>query len=294
MPALLTLRFADRPARRLVLDDGGAYVFGRAADCDLRADDDRVSRRHARLEHRAGRWRLSDLGSKNGLRVEGRLVPASAELPERCWLSLGGLLARFESIGAAELRALGESDRDRWETSLELRRSLDPAAGLPRLLDQILDSVLRLSGAERAYVLLDGAGGALEVAAVAGAAAADGPAAGFPGSAGAVERARSGGGPVATCDVLDDAVLGARPSVSSEGIRALVCVPLEAPEGSLGVIYADSRVPGSAFTELDVELLEAFAGQAALAITAARLARETEDLFAEVPTAWPPPPPAPS
>lgn len=301
MPALLTLRFADRPARRFTLEDGSSYLAGRATECDLRAEDDRVSRRHARFEHRDGRWRVTHLGSKNGLRVDGRPVAAAVELPERCWLSLGGLLARFERMGAAELQALAKHDRERWQTSLELRRALDPAVGLPRLLDQVLESVLRLSGAERAYVLLSGGGG-LEVAAAVGAPppAPSAPvgsgsgqglaAGGFPGSAGAVERALSGARSVVTSDAQDDAVLAARPSVSAEGIRALVCVPLqlphEPPGEALGVIYADSRVPGSSFTELDVELLEAFAGQAALAITVARLSRETEDLLAEVPTTW--------
>lgn len=290
MPALLTLRFADRPARRFALEDGRVYVAGRAADCELRADDERVSRRHVRFERRGGRWRATDLGSKNGLRIDGTPVSGVQELPERCWLSLGGLLARFEEVDAAGLRAREEHDRERWQTTLELRRELDPAAGLPRLLDQVLASVLRLSGAERAYVLLAGADGAVEVAATAGATGGEAPAEEFSGSAGAVERVFAGAGPMVTCDARDDALLGARPSVTSEAIRALVCVPLrlseDPPEGPQGVIYADSRVPGSAFTELDVELLEAFAGQAALAITAARISRETEDLFAEVPTRW--------
>lgn len=290
MPALLTLRFTDRPARRFVLEDGRSYVAGRAPGCDLRADDDRVSRHHARFECRQAGWRVTDLGSKNGLRIDGRPVTSTEALPARCWLSLGGLLARFERVSSDELEAVRNRDRDRWRTTRELRRAPDPDAGLPRLLDRVLDSVLRLSGAERAYVLVGAKGGELEVAAAAGEPEGDGSAAVFPGSAGAVERAFATALPVVTCDALDDAALGARPSVLAEGIRALVCVPLRLPESPaeapLGVVYADSRVPGSAFTELDVELLEAFAEHAALAVTAARLARETEDLFSEVPTRW--------
>ena len=52
--------------------------------------------------------------------------------------------------------------------------------------------------------------------------------------------------------------------------------------GRLGALYADSRAPGSAFTELDVEILEALASQAALAIAAARLDEEVERLLADV------------
>ena len=50
----------------------------------------------------------------------------------------------------------------------------------------------------------------------------------------------------------------------------------------LGALYADSSAPGSAFTELDVEILEALASQAALAIAAARLDEEVERLLADV------------
>lgn len=44
-------------------------VIGRAEQCTVRLDDMAVSRRHARLEHREGRWLLSDLGSANGTYV---------------------------------------------------------------------------------------------------------------------------------------------------------------------------------------------------------------------------------
>jgi hypothetical protein len=283
MSALLTLRFADRPARRFTLDDDRAYVAGRAPDCDLRADDDRVSRHHVRFECRGGAWHVTDVGSKNGLRVDGRPVAGTASLPERCWLGLGGLVARFERLTPEQLRALEARDRERWQTTFDLGPGLDPRAGLPRLLDQVLRSVLRLSGAERAYALLARGDGGFEVAASAGAGLEGGR---FAGSAGVVERALSDGAPVVTCDALDDAALARRPSVSGEGIRALVCVPLEVSGRRLGAVYADSRAPGSAFTELDVEILQALAGQAALAIAVTQLSRETEDVVAELPTRW--------
>ena len=80
-----------------------------------------------------------------------------------------------------------------------------------------------------------------------------------------------------------DLSLAARPSVLAGGIRALACVPLVALGRSLGAIYTDSRETGSSFESLDLELLEAFAGHAALAIAATRLDAELARLASELP-----------
>ncbi|HLE85590.1 MAG TPA: GAF domain-containing protein [Thermoanaerobaculia bacterium] len=296
MTAHLTFRFTDRPARRFSLDDGAAYVVGRGAECDLRIDDSRVSRRHARIESRSepgdepgggASWLLSDLGSKNGLRLDGRPVTTPVALPKACWLSLGGLLARFERVSDEERRSREERDLTRWQTTLQLQRRLEPAADLPGLLARLLRSVLELSGAERGFVLLARADGDLEVAATAGVAAGELGREEFSGSVGAVERALAQRRPVVTCDAQDDATLASRPSIAGEGIRALVCLPLEVLGQLIGAVYADSRTPGSAFTELDVEILQALTSHAALAIAVARLSREVEGLAGELPTAIP-------
>ena len=47
-------------------------VIGRARDCDLRVADAMVSRRHARVCGRGPDIAIEDLGSHNGLYVNGR------------------------------------------------------------------------------------------------------------------------------------------------------------------------------------------------------------------------------
>lgn len=56
-------------------------VIGRGEQCTVRIDDPAVSRRHARAEHRDGRWLLSDLGSSNGTYL-GRDALAHGEARE--------------------------------------------------------------------------------------------------------------------------------------------------------------------------------------------------------------------
>jgi FHA domain/Domain of unknown function (DUF1707) len=53
---------------------GGRLVLGRHPACELVFDDATVSRRHAGLRLRDGRWYLADLGSSNGTWVNGRRV----------------------------------------------------------------------------------------------------------------------------------------------------------------------------------------------------------------------------
>lgn len=279
MPARLTLFPPDLPARVVVLEEGSDYVVGREPECDVRVEDERISRRHAALRFAAGRWTLADLGSKNGILVDGVTVrDAAVELEARCWLSLGGVPGRFEVLSDKAGWLARRDELERWQTSLELQRLLSPTHGLDRLLGQVLDSVLHLTGAERAFVLLTGPDGDLEVRASSGLTREEIAAPEFRGSVGAVERVLASGAPMAVSDAQGDAWLGRRASVIGGGIRAMVCMPLIALGRKIGALYADSRAAGKTFTELDVSILEALTTHAALAIAVARLDSELKGL----------------
>jgi hypothetical protein len=53
---------------------GSRVLIGRSRDCDVTLDDPNVSRRHAELRNEDGRWIVTDLGSTNGVKVNGRRV----------------------------------------------------------------------------------------------------------------------------------------------------------------------------------------------------------------------------
>lgn len=73
----------------------GAATLGRAEGCALRLPDRSVSREHARLEpDDSGAWWVIDLGSRNGVRVNGERVER-AQLGDMDELTLGELLLRF-------------------------------------------------------------------------------------------------------------------------------------------------------------------------------------------------------
>jgi hypothetical protein len=60
---------------------GSRVVVGRSRDCDVIVSDPNVSRRHAELRHSDEGWAVADLGSTNGIRVNGRRVDQSALRP---------------------------------------------------------------------------------------------------------------------------------------------------------------------------------------------------------------------
>jgi hypothetical protein len=287
MPARLTLHFPSAPARVLDLPEGRETVVGRDPGCGVAIADDRVSRRHALLAPGPAGWTVRDLGSKNGTLADARPVGAARPLAAESWLSFGGVLARFEVVPAGGA-GQDEERRRRLTTALEVGRGLSPQAGLPALLERVAASMLSLTGAERGFLLLPREDGALRVAARAGLGRDDLRSAEFGGSVGAVARVLANGQPVVRSDVRADADLGARESVVAGGIRALLCVPIPVPDGPRGAMYADSRRPGAAFTELDLEILEALAEQAGLAIAVARLHGELAGLAGRMgdPDSW--------
>jgi Protein of unknown function (DUF3662)/FHA domain len=59
--------------KRTVLS-GNRLLIGRSRDCELVLDDPNVSRRHAELRRQEGAWIVADLGSTNGVKVNGRRV----------------------------------------------------------------------------------------------------------------------------------------------------------------------------------------------------------------------------
>lgn len=96
----VVVRWADGDEDRAVLC-ADEFVLGRAPDCRVRFYDPLVSRRHARVFHEDGEWRIEDLGSRNGTRVDGERVSA-AVLPEACEVRVNeaGPVLRFERVAA--------------------------------------------------------------------------------------------------------------------------------------------------------------------------------------------------
>jgi predicted component of type VI protein secretion system len=81
--------------KRMLVSQGGA-VIGRSRDCDIVLSDPNVSRRHAEIRADArGGWVVHDLGSTNGVRVNGTRVAGSSPLQPGDRIAVGTAEIRF-------------------------------------------------------------------------------------------------------------------------------------------------------------------------------------------------------
>jgi hypothetical protein len=81
--------------RRLVVSARGA-TLGRSRECDVVVDDANVSRRHAELRPRGATWVLTDLGSTNGTRLNGRPIHGAEVVRPGDEIEVGASVITFE------------------------------------------------------------------------------------------------------------------------------------------------------------------------------------------------------
>jgi pSer/pThr/pTyr-binding forkhead associated (FHA) protein len=79
---------------------GRRILVGRAPSADLRLDDPRVSRLHARIEMRDDGVFVEDLGSRNGTQVDGETVTEPRLLAVDDEVTVGGAALVFRGVGA--------------------------------------------------------------------------------------------------------------------------------------------------------------------------------------------------
>ena len=81
--------------RTELLGSGGA-VLGRSREADVTVDDPNVSRRHAEVRPSGGSWIVRDLGSTNGVKVNGRRIQGAQSLKRGDVIELGTARVTFE------------------------------------------------------------------------------------------------------------------------------------------------------------------------------------------------------
>ena len=82
--------------KRMPVGPGGA-VIGRSRECDIVLQDSNVSRRHAEIRPFGGDgWTISDLGSTNGVKVNGRAIESATPLKAGDRIAVGTVDVTFE------------------------------------------------------------------------------------------------------------------------------------------------------------------------------------------------------
>ena len=157
---------------------------------------------------------------------------------------------------------------------LTLSRRLNSEDDVARILDEVIDTAIDVTAAERGFLLLR-QHDTLAPVVSRNFAATDLADASPSLSRSIAERAAQSGEPVVTVDAGIDERFGAAASVAALRLRSVLVVPMRQRGTIIGCIYVDHRLRGGAFDDTSAAVLAELADIAALAIHNARL---TEDL----------------
>jgi signal transduction histidine kinase len=140
-----------------------------------------------------------------------------------------------------------------------------------------MDSVIQLTGAERGFLtLINPDTGDLDLRAARNIEQETLQREDMEISRTVVQSVIESGDGVVTTDAQTDPRFSQQESVIFYALRSILCAPLRARGGIIGVIYVENRAQKSLFSQDDLDMLSAFAGQAAIAIENARLYTRTD------------------
>jgi signal transduction histidine kinase/CheY-like chemotaxis protein len=256
--------------------------IGRGKQCDICVDDPMVSTSHAEIVRDVtGAYRLRDLGSRRGTFVGDRQVQ-EIELREGDELLIGPARMRFHARGTTSpvptvygggSHAIDELTRLR--AIAELSRAIGVEHDLRKVIGRVLDTCFQLLAADRGAIAVFQPGSKTPYLTLSR--ERNGEESHFALSTTVVSVVMETHEPHLSAEIDADAALHRAASLSVNSVRSLMAAPLlyRADDVELlGVVQLDSRADTTVFLPRDLELLSVIAGQAALAIKNAMLARQ--------------------
>ena len=155
---------------------------------------------------------------------------------------------------------------------VDISALLTSSLELDRVLEQVMDAVIGLTGAQRAYLMLrDNESAELTIRAARNWDGANIDKAEASFSRSVVNAALEQKQPIRTSNALMDNRFHERQSILDQTMRSIVCIPFMWHGQIIGVLYADNRAREGIFASDVIPMLTAFANQAAIAIENARL-----------------------
>ena len=282
----------DAAGRRTILLDKPVLTFGRRSESDVCLTGADVSRLHAEIRAVDGRVQLKDCGSRFGTFVNGRKIT-------ECDLQPGDVVRFGQSDDMDVTYVVGGepekstvsavSDLRQMAALLEGLRALGSGRVLDDVLALVLDSAIEVTGAERGFIMLASRDQPLEFKLARARGKRTLPGRTFELSRKIPERVFATGEQEIVEDLQEAAVAHQHLGTVALGIRHVLCSPLRlvhyiehaeqvmGGQETIGVLYLDSRVPGTLRSASTRAALETLSAEAALAIQNARLYRAALD-----------------
>ena len=292
---MLELVFDDDGAtRRMPIRDG--LTLGRASDNDLVLRDFSVSRRHARVAGDGAVFRIVDLRSTNGIKINGTPVTDGVLHPgDRVAVGSFLLTVRDDELDDGELApttyvrplvefnrqfglegvpsapaAAGERERV-YEIVAQVAKTLIQAEDLQPVLDKVMDVVFEHLPVDRAFIVLFDDDGAPRLELFRTRGSQSGAAPEVPISRTILDTVTRQKVAILTHDAQTDERFEDGRSIRIHQIRSAMCAPLWLRDLVIGAISVDSPLHVGSFSATDLDLLTALANYAAVAIERARL-----------------------
>jgi sigma-B regulation protein RsbU (phosphoserine phosphatase) len=297
-----------RVPRLIVIEPNGAhrevpvgttpFRIGRQAGNELTLRDTRISRQQAQIISVNGTMVLEDMGSRHGTFVNGEKVlrhelqPKDSidfGTPDSYKLTFLGQGATIEELverveapapthaGSRELYHLG--------VLLEVARTLGTGLSLEDVLTAVVDAAIQVTRTERGVLLLANESGELNMIVARDAQRGTLRPDQLQVSQSVVKSVAKTRRELIVSDTGEDGGMSQQESVARLELHTVVAIPIDklpmietldatisTRQGELlGVLYLDSHVPSSAFTDLDREVLRSLAREAATVVENARL-----------------------
>lgn len=214
---------------------------------------------------------------KGLIAYQGTLARAGMNLPREMLPQLrkldGMLTLLHESVVDVE------RERRNLQALVEIGYLVNSSLDLATVLNEVIDTIIRLTGAERAFLMMRDEGGGMATVVARNWERESLHPEEVEISRTVVAQVIEAGEAVLTTNAQADPRFLAKDSVIAFNLRSILCVPLEVRGELTGVIYADNKIREAVFGEADRSLLMAFANQAAVALENARLYNDLTNAY---------------
>jgi len=164
----------------------------------------------------------------------------------------------------------------------EIGQVINSSLELDEVLRIVMDNIVRLTHAERGFLMLREANGEMVTHMARNWSMETINRSELTISRTVVQHVIESGEPLITTNAQDDQRLSGQESIIVFNLRSILCVPLKVKNDLIGVIYADNRVRSGIFADTELDVLTAFANQAAVALDNARLFSSLRKTLTEV------------
>ncbi len=207
------------------------------------------------------------------------LLP-SPEAERKILNSTSGLRDEYRKIEKS-INAL-EDERQSFHALVSTGRIINSTLDPQEVLQVAMDNIIRLTDAERGFLMMAEDDGSMRIQVARDWGQETVPEEDFAISQSIINRVVMEKAPILTTNAQEDPRFTGQDSIIAYCLRSIMCVPLLLKQTLIGVIYVDNRLRTSIFTNTDLNALQAFANQTAVAIENARLFSSLTQTLIEV------------